>query len=475
MQSGEIKCPTGRKFGVPCPCDEFSISARLTPIRGATLIIVPAGGVSHWVKHVRTWLKKSGYPWILRHAYRDTKLNGIIPKFCKDDLKYLWNYDGKSSEVKFHQDASRMVVITTIGCYRGHLSDFGATYKMARATKGGLPAEKIKIDPILFWGRVCVDEAHRENQRGASTIKLCRNLIECPAKNLITGTPFEQGPGKMAEWIGTGYHDHLKRAWVRQRKYRPPWPRAEAISNDLSCCTREQLLETHKEHLKLVENKIPPGERDGRTNFHISQLQRILHTLLIQRGPNSRLFGELLTTIPHHHHRRVPVYHDEAHLKAINEAAVRAEVAAKQAHAQVVDDWKKNPRRTGEEPLLSAQTYLAKSHTARCLSTTPHLHFMPATRNLKYTVDECYANGWLQVESGKLYELKRANSPYERHLRELTADHNAAKFAYIKQRIAAWDANEPCVFLAHSPVSALILYWVRCPDLTCPHDWIDTD
>lgn len=86
-QSPDDQCPSGRKFGIECPCVDDGPATHLKPQSGPNLIVVPAALVPNWLQEAKEHLAPSNQPpeWEIRHAYGDRKVNQLAKKLSVDD------------------------------------------------------------------------------------------------------------------------------------------------------------------------------------------------------------------------------------------------------------------------------------------------------------------------------------------------------------------------------------------------------
>lgn len=325
QQPLNASCPSEPMFGIQCPCAESGIAARLRPRRGATLIVIPPSIVANWAAEAQEHLNDRRNPWLLRHAYHDYKTSNIIPKIDgKNDRPYLeLRLSNEDGSIDYHPKAASMVVITSIKCHPSHLvQPFDIWFQpLRKSNRGRLPQLQKRVMQFA-WGPMYCDEAHLEHERGTLTISLFRG-IQGPAKWMLTGTPFEQSPARMAAWIETFEDTELWKGIKRPPKSLP-WERADTYRANLKFCTHADLQEQGKIHEKLVRNTYPPVERRERLREYCKQMACILNTLWLRRhSTDSKFFGQPLTTVPPNVHHKVECSLPDDVKKTVNDDAVR--------------------------------------------------------------------------------------------------------------------------------------------------------
>lgn len=124
-QLSHARCPSGRKFGIKCPCVDRGPATRLKPQAGANLIMVPAALVPIWLREAGKHLDPNTKPlaWELRHAYRDRKMNQLADKLSVSDRNLLERQPDNRNVFRSQFGQSRAIVVTTKLSYRGHVRD----------------------------------------------------------------------------------------------------------------------------------------------------------------------------------------------------------------------------------------------------------------------------------------------------------------------------------------------------------------
>lgn len=112
--------------------------------------------------------------------------------------------DSVVTEYSFGAAGSESVIcVTAGGSYGGPVRPHFADRRQVKVGR----KSKIDVKEIAVgWGRLVVDEAHLEVNKMATKITLIRSRNAqtpyCkPRIIFLTGTPFERGPGQIANWM----------------------------------------------------------------------------------------------------------------------------------------------------------------------------------------------------------------------------------------------------------------------------------
>ena len=90
-----------------------------------------------------------------------------------------------------------------------------------------------------------------------------------------------------------------------------------------------------------------------------------------------------------------------------------------------VEQYKKN--KTTLEPSISIARWLQTAHWGRITSSFPELGLLHDTKAPNFTLEELIAKKWLRTRKGALYELKRMEPLYERHIKAIAGIENCPK------------------------------------------------
>lgn len=421
------------------------------------MIVVPAALVPNWLQEIRTHLESNDTHsrWEVRQAY-DPKLSQLAAELTKSD-RLLIEREPELAErptnLVHRPDQSRVIVVTTKGRYNGHvrelMKDIHYPPRPPRAKKTPLAEHR---HWKVAWGRVVADEAHIEVTSTSGTVTLFRNFGPKVRKWFLTGTPFERSPASMAGWINTIETPE----WTKPLPS-PSWPEKAAHCAKLKLCTSASLREMGKKHERIVA-----GREDQQIviNQYVKLLTEVLGTLWLKRSTmQSTFFGYPLTQIIPNEHIDIDCILPDKYKQIVNSELTAITEHLKTEHAANVKKWVRSGR-LGREPQISAASWMRAVRRLRVLSSFPQLGELTATKTLAFTGEEDYRKGWIHVTKGHLYELETGDSPYERYVTDICAEHNCPKAKAILLLIKDWKQDEKAVFCSMGPTNALVLYWV---------------
>lgn len=115
-------------------------------------------------------------------------------------------------------------------------------------------------------------------------------------------------------------------------------------------------------------------------------------------------------------------------------------------------------------PRVSVLRWLQAAHRARIVSSFSELGELHDCKSLRFTLEEIIEGHWVRPQAGKLHQLEKAGSPYERHIHAIAGFKNCPKIRTLGLVLKhIWRKDAKVVIMTISPVSALIVYWVSRP------------
>jgi len=459
-QPPNARCPSNNPYGIQCTCIDSGVSKKLAPSYGPNLILSPAGLMSHWLEHATKYLdtEAKGCEWKFRQAYSDAKMKKLALKLSQQDRDSL-TMANKAPFFGVDNDRSMLLCFTTSGSYAGQVVKELSTFHQA-VWLGRKKTKLERYDPWpIGWGRIIVDEVHREHNEGAGIISRLRQINDSmpgqiPRKILISGTPFESSPGHMAGWINT----IQDKTWITPPKT-TGYPRMHDQRQKLKFCTKQALIELGKKHESLVKAIIAKTDNKEARTEHGKSLTTVVQTLWLQRMSESTFFGYDMVLIPANYHFDCLLDSPERYRPIFDGAfdeMTRQLRGTFQKSLELFDQGKKITT-----PAIAVNTWLQAARRARILSSFPELALNEGTKDLTYTLQEIQANRWIKIKKGKLYELERKDSPYEEAIAQLAGIGNCVKMRAMW--ILAnhfWKEEPKLVVLVMGPVPSLIVYWV---------------
>ncbi len=110
---------------------------------------------------------------------------------------------------------------------------------------------------------------------------------------------------------------------------------------------------------------------------------------------------------------------------------------------------------------ININNWMMKVHWLRVLSTFLHLEQLSETQLLAFSEEEDWEKRYVRFETDHLYDLKKVESFYKKHIFEIIFKMNCIKIKAINKFINhVWNKNEKTVFCIMSSTNAFILYWV---------------
>jgi SNF2 family DNA or RNA helicase len=311
--------------------------------------------------------------------------------------------------------------------------------------------------PECEVGHVALDEAHLNSSSATLFAKAVKRICENGATLVaITGTPFEKSPRKLIPWLTAFWSDDWIGKW-KNASSEKKWEKRGNARTQLRYCAPATVLEVSKVHEKLIRK---PDTDEETKRHHIRDLKRLTKTLFVQRhGRRSNFFGHPLVRLPPNDHRDITVTLAPEQALLVDEPVRQSAIELKEEHLAAVTKWKRDKRRTGEEPRINILSWLQKCRRSRILSTFPEIAALPETINLALTIKEANDNNWTQRDPKCFYQYASSTSPYEKYVDQLCADENSPKMKFLKAYISAWNPDEKGVFITVNPVTAIILYW----------------
>ncbi len=104
---------------------------------------------------------------------------------------------------------------------------------------------------------------------------------------------------------------------------------------------------------------------------------------------------------------------------------------------------------------------MMKVHWLKVFNTFLHLKQLSETQLLVFSEEEDWEKKYVCFEIDHLYDLKKVESFYKKHILEIIFKMNCIKIKAINELINhVWNKNEKTVFCIMNSMNALILYWV---------------
>ena len=188
------------------------------------------------------------------------------------------------------------------------------------------------------------------------------------------------------------------------------WVLRKEYQGRLSECGYNSLFKLGKQHSKMIERN---ETRKDVICEHTRVFSVVLQTLwLRQSAETSTFFGNPLVFILPNIHCVISCFLPPKFKDAVNEGTrLIGEKLTKKLSVGVQNGLSKPPG--PDESKVAISSWLDMARKAQILSTFPRLDSLEATAGLKLTGQQDSDNGWVKNYPGRLYELRRTNSPYE--------------------------------------------------------------
>lgn len=308
-------CPSEARgetpFGIACPCSRSSPSFNLVPKAGAVLIVAPADLLRVWRSEFDNIIAKDkSNPAMNAHGMTLEIAHGL---FVKDLNKDVFQRDGRAARKL--KDHSKVIILTTSGSFKNHVLDkldqpiTAPEYKYnnkinkaenAKAEKDAenkfnkANAEANKGKKVINWGRVIVDEFHKEKSVKTRVVRFTKKLAGWPFVWGLSGTPFEATPRDLKGFIGT------LEAIDKARREKKKTDRQSWDQSDLKYGKEKAFTTIINDYEGVVNNKLTQHYRRQARDRIKNQFGPLLRVLVLRRTLKSTWFGEFMATLKPH-------------------------------------------------------------------------------------------------------------------------------------------------------------------------------
>ncbi len=195
---------------------------------------------------------------------------------------------------------------------------------------------------------------------------------------------------------------------------------------------------------------------------YIKQLETVCNTLWLRRDINQLMFfNSFLTDVKLNEHQDIDCNLSSRFNKLFNFSMMT-----------IIDQlWKKTNKKKQDwinnhcieiESQLNINNWMMKVRWFKVLSTFLRLEQLSETQSLAFSEVEDWNKKYVCFEINCLYDLKKVESFYEKHILNIIFEVNCNKIKAINMFINdVWDKNEKTVFCIMSFMNAFILYWVN--------------
>ena len=195
---------------------------------------------------------------------------------------------------------------------------------------------------------------------------------------------------------------------------------------------------------------------------YINQLETVCNTLWLRRDINQLMFfNSFLTDVKLNEHQDIDCNLSSRFNKLFNFSMMT-----------IIDQlWKKTNKKKQDwinnhcieiESQLNINNWMMKVRWFKVLSTFLRLEQLSETQSLAFSEVEDWNKKYVCFEINCLYDLKKVESFYEKHILNIIFEVNCNKIKAINMFINdVWDKNEKTVFCIMSFMNAFILYWVN--------------
>jgi len=214
----------------------------------------------------------------------------------------------------------------------------------------------------------------------------------------------------------------------------------------------------NKIHMKIIEIQKTNSQVIQK---YIKQLKTVCNTLWLWYDVNQLMFfNSFLTDVKSNEHQDIDCNLSLRFNKLVNFSVIT-----------IIDQfWKKMNKKKQDwinnhcieiESQFNVNNWMMKVHWFKVLSTFLHLEQLSEIQSLTFSEVEDWDKRYVCFETNRLYDLKQAESFYEKHILNIIFKVNCSKIKAINMLINdVWNKNEKTVFCIMSSMNALILYWV---------------
>ncbi len=271
-------------------------------------------------------------------------------------------------------------------------------------------------------------------------------------KWFITDTFFKRSFFQMMTWMNMLMIDLIvnQHEWV--------WKEKKAHRVNLKYCTYQSLKDMNKIHTKIIKIQEINSQVIQK---YIKQLETVCNTLWLRRDINqSMFFNFLFTNVKLNEHQDIDCSLSSRFNKLVNFSVMTIIDQLRKKMNKKKQDWINN-HCIKIESQLNINNWMMKVCWFRVLNTFSHLEQLSEIQSLVFSEVKDWDKKYVCFEINHLYDLKKVESFYEKHILEIIFKINCIKIKAINMLINdVWNKNEKIVFCIMNFMNALILYWV---------------
>lgn len=308
------RCPSGKLYPFPCPCEKNSLSMRLAlhARDGPALVIVLSSTLSQWYDEAQRFVDL-GHP----------KLQPLICKqgswaqlpealnLVKSDINRQPDHRNPGAyKTTYRRKAgsSRVIVFTTRMTLHSQVIAPTLFQPLNHWTKSKtlrkVPIPSVERLQTVFWGLIVRDEFHTDKGKDTIVSKFCIAATTSPHDNApaphhnspfkiaMSGTPFERSPLELTSFVLS--------------IQRPEWsqPLSVGTENPLRQCCEDEFVRVCEKFLKIVQS--PGTYSESQIKAHSSKMNSLLRPWMIRRKGYDRFLGHAIVKLEKMNSRIVP-------------------------------------------------------------------------------------------------------------------------------------------------------------------------
>ncbi|KUJ17565.1 uncharacterized protein LY89DRAFT_56935 [Mollisia scopiformis] len=414
-------------FSIPCPCWNGSVSGKLPPKRGPSIVIAPPGLLNVWSEEFEKLTGNavangvSSVPGQDRFPMELAIFHGnhIIPQAQKARVtKWLENPMTAGTAARVMRGLTKYIAVSSSASFENYASKTWSN-----------------LDTIP-WGRAIIDEHHFAFNHDTNAVKMIRLLSGEPHTWMLSGTPFESTPANLDGWIEV----------LRRRKNQNGKPNQTTWANtSFHHARKKELADISAEYVFAVNNsgkERTPGGQDAM----VLRLAEILRALMIRRTTDSLWFDQKMVLLKWNNHHKVMANPNSAF-----------DTYEKTLRAQSLSLLKKGEKRAAKKP--TGMALQNSSRMLRIAATFPAISRIIVQEKPDFTMTQKdILPAWYKDSRGSSYatyldELYQSSDKITRLAKILTTVRNGKD--YLKR-------PEKIIVLSTIPAVAFIIsLWIK--------------
>ncbi len=233
------------------------------------------------------------------------------------------------------------------------------------------------------------------------------------------------------------------------------WKEKEVHRVNLIYCTYQNLKKMNKIHMKIINLQ---EKSRWIIKKYIKELKIMCDTLWLQRDINlSKFFNSFFTDVKLNKHQDVDCKLSSMFNELVNFSVMTIIKQLQKNRNRKTQEWR-TQKCIEDQSQININNWMMKVYWLRVLSTFLRLEQLSETQLLAFSEEKDWKKRYVCFETDHLYNLKRVESLYKKHILKIIFKMNCIKIKAINKLINhVWNKNEKTVFCIMSSMNALIL------------------